>query len=151
MNLRNAYTALFLLFALTQISCSNHEMDLVDQNIEIAKKSFAAFNAHNWEEQAGYFSDTCQYLDPSYGDTHVVKSRIEKIEKYQKMEEMSPDIKDEITSIFGAGDKVVIQFISSGTAKTDQGEYTWSLPICCVFTFKDGLIVKDETYYNRGK
>jgi len=122
-------------------------MDSLENNIEIAKKSFAAFNAHNWEEQAGYFSDTCQYLDPSYGDIHVVKSRIEKIEKYSKMEEMSPDIKDEITSIFGIDDKVVIQFNSSGTAKTDQGVYKWSLPICCVFTFKDGIIIKDETYY----
>ena len=64
------------------------------------KKSFAAFNAHNWEEQASYFSDTYQYLDPSYGDTHVVKSRIEKIKKYRKMEEMSPNIKDKITSTF---------------------------------------------------
>lgn len=126
-------------------------MDIVENNIDIAKKSFAAFNAHNWEEQASYFSDTCQYLDPSYGDTPVVKSRIEKIEKYLKMEEMSADIKDEITSIFGAEDKVVIQFISSGTAKTEQGDYKWSLPICCVFTFQNGLIVKDATYYNRGK
>lgn len=135
-----------------QCSCvNNSKMDIVENNIDIAKKSFAAFNAHNWEEQASYFSDTCQYIDPSYGDTPVVKSRIEKIEKYLKMEEMSPDIKDEITSIFGAEDKVVIQFISSGTAKTEQGDYKWSLPICCVFTFQNGLIVKDATYYNRGK
>ncbi|HKI79488.1 MAG TPA: nuclear transport factor 2 family protein [Ignavibacteriaceae bacterium] len=143
---------IILLFVVLFLSsCANKENNVVLENIEISKKSFAAFNRHDWEKQAGYFSDTCQYLDPSYGDKHVVKSRAEKIAKYSKMEEMSPDIKDEITSIFGVDDKVVIQFISSGTAKSDQGDYEWSLPICCVFTFKDGLIIKDETYYNRGK
>lgn len=149
--MKQSFFFLSVLFFIQYSCVNNSNMDNAVNNIEIAKKSFAAFNAHNWEEQAGYFSDTCQYLDPTYGDTHVVKSRIEKIEKYRKMEKMSPDIKDEITTIFGVADKVVVQFISSGTAKTDQGDYNWSLPICCVFTFQNGLIVKDETYYNRGK
>lgn len=149
--MKPSFFFLSLLFFIQYSCVNNSNMENMENNIEIAKKSFAAFNAHNWEKQANYFSDTCQYLDPSYGDTHVVKSRIEKIEKYRKMEEMSPDFKDEITSIFGVGDKVVIQFISSGTAKTEQGDYKWSLPICCVFTFQNGLIIKDETYYNRGK
>ncbi|MCW5910883.1 MAG: nuclear transport factor 2 family protein [Cyclobacteriaceae bacterium] len=119
----------------------------IAKNIDTARKSFAAFNLHNWEEHASCFSDTCKYLDPSYGKEYRVVSRREKIEKYKQMEQRSPDIKDSITSIFGVGDKVVIQFISSGTAGTGQ---KWRLPICCVFTFKDGLIVKDETYYDRG-
>lgn len=63
----------------------------------------------------------------------------------------SPDIKDSITSIFGYEDKIVIQFTSTSTAKTEKGEYKWSVPICCVFTYKNGLIVIDETYYNTGK
>ncbi|MCB0753694.1 MAG: nuclear transport factor 2 family protein, partial [Ignavibacteriae bacterium] len=134
-----------------QASEINNGSDQVYKNIEIAKKSFEAFNKHDWQEQANYFSDSCSYLDPSYGDSPVVKSRKEKIEKYSKMEQMSPDITDSITSIFGVKNKVIVQFTSSGTAKTEQGYYKWSLPICCIFTFKDGLIVKDETYYNRGK
>jgi steroid delta-isomerase-like uncharacterized protein len=121
----------------------------VNQNIEIAQKSFDAFNRHEWEEQASFFSDTCQYLDPSYGKEYKTVSRKDKAQKYAGMEEKSPDIKDEITAIFGAEDKVVVQFISSGTAKTTEGSYSWSLPIITVFTFKDGLIVKDETYYDR--
>lgn len=126
------------------------KLDSVDRNLEIARKSFASFNAHNWEEHARYFSDSCSYLDPSYGDYPVIKSRKEKIVKYREMEASSPDIHDEVTSMFGVGDKVVIQFVSTGTAKTQEGSISWRVPICCVFTFKDGLIVKDETYYNRG-
>lgn len=130
---------------------SNQDTDNdVQSNIEIARKAFDAFNRHDWVEQAGFFSDSCQYLDPSYGTEYVVRSRKEKIEKYRGMEQRSPDIKDEITNIFGVGDKVVVEFTSSGTAQTEEGPYKWSLPICVVFTFKDGLIVKDATYYNRG-
>jgi ketosteroid isomerase-like protein len=147
--IRFFYCLIFPVFILGQFSCSITDPNLVDQNIEIARKSFAAFNRHDWKEQASYFSDTCKFLDPSYGDKHVTVNRKDKIAKYVKMEEMSPDIKDEITSIFGVGDKVVIQFISSGTTQTEEGRYNWRMPICCIFTIQDGLIVVDETYYNR--
>ena len=100
------------------------------RNVELAKQSFAAFNRHDWKSHAAFFSDTC---------------------KYAKMQKTSPDITDNITEIFGVGDKVVVQFVSSGTATTEKGEYKWSLPICCVFTFKNGLIACDDTYYDRGK
>ena len=72
-----------------------------EKNIELAKKSFQAFNDHNWAVQSSYFSDSCQYLDPSYGDKHVVVNRNDKAAKYAAMEKTSPDIKDSITSIFG--------------------------------------------------
>lgn len=138
-----------IIFVINIAGCNHSNDEIVDKNIEIAKKSFEAFNNHNWEKQAGYFSDSCKFLDPSYGKEYKIVNRKAKIEKYSNMEKMSPDIKDEVTSIFGAGDKVVIQFVSSGTAKTEKGEYKWSVPICCVFTIENGLIVKDETYYDR--
>lgn len=121
------------------------------KNIELAKQSFATFNKHDWKAHASFFSDSCKYLDPAYGTEHKIISRIEKAEKYKKMQETSPDILDTITCIFGIDDKVVIQFTSTGTAKTDKGSYKWSLPICCVFTFKNGLIICDDTYYNNGR
>lgn len=122
-----------------------------EKNIGLATKSFKAFNEHNWELEASYFSDTCKYLDPSYGDKYITVNRKDKAIKYAAMEQTSPDIQDSITNIFGYGNKVVIQFISTGTAKTEDGNYNWSVPICCVFTYKDGLVIIDETYYNRGK
>jgi SnoaL-like domain len=148
-------TFLYLLYITSLfvfMSCKeNADESITAQNIERAKKSFQAFNEHNWELQSSYFSDTCKYLDPSYGDTHVTVNRRDKAAKYAEMESTSPDIKDSITSIFGYDDKVVIQFTSTGTAKTENGDFKWSVPICCVFTYKDGLVVVDETYYNRGK
>ncbi|MGQ0828527.1 MAG: nuclear transport factor 2 family protein [Bacteroidota bacterium] len=132
-------------------SCNDPETSLAEKNMALAKRSFEAFNKHNWDEHASFFSDTCKYLDPSYGPEYKIVNRKDKSSKYKEMEIKSPDIKDEITDIFASGDKVVVQFISSGTAQTEQGPYKWSLPICCVFTFEKGLIVSDATYYNRGK
>ncbi|MCB0473686.1 MAG: nuclear transport factor 2 family protein [Flavobacteriaceae bacterium] len=140
-----------LILILINFSCRNKSnTEIANVNLELAERSFAAFNAHNWEQHAQFFSDSCTYLDPSYGNEYVTKSRKEKIEKYRKMEMTSPDIKDDITSLFAVDDKVVVQFISSGTAKMETRDYMWSLPICCIFTFKDGIIIRDETYYNRG-
>jgi hypothetical protein len=143
---------LLIMSSIFILSCTIDKKESIPvKNIELAKKSFAAFNAHNWELQASFFSDTCKYLDPSYGDKHVVVNRKEKAIKYASLEQTSPDIKDSITSIFGYEDKVVIQFTSTGTAITEKGKYKWSVPICCVFTYKDGIVIVDETYYNRGK
>ena len=146
-------TFYFLLISISLLTMSHiaKKSFTTSENIELAKKSFQAFNIHNWELQSSYFSDECKYLDPSYGDTHVVVNRKDKAAKYRAMEKTSPDIKDSITSIFGIDDKVVIQFISTGTAMTEKGEYKWRVPICCIFTYKDGLVIIDETYYNRGK
>ena len=45
-----------------------------------------------------------------------------KAEKYSGMQEISPDIKNEVKEIFGVDDKVVIQFTSPGTVITEQGK-----------------------------
>jgi hypothetical protein len=141
----------FLLLIL-MISCKNNNTgNPLYKNIELAKKTFNAFNEHNWVLQASFFSDTCKYLDPSYGNQHITVSQKDKVIKYSAMEQISPDIHDSIINIFGYGNKVVIQFTSTGTAKTEQGNYKWSVPICCIFTYKDSLIIVDETYYNKGK
>lgn len=143
--------AMLLLASMLNSGFGQTAVKSTERNIELAQSAFAAFNKHDWHLQASYFSDTCRYLDPSYGNEYKMVSRKEKAEKYRKMEEKSPDIKDEIVEIFGINDKVVIQFISSGTFQGETGPVKWSLPICCIFTFKNGLIIKDETYYNRGK
>jgi len=143
----------FLCLWLVTNACSfdkKTEGEVANHNIELAKAAFSAFNEHDWVKQASYFSDTCRFLDPSYGTEYKLVNRAQKVVKYSGMQITSPDIRDDISSIFAAGDKVVVQFVSSGTARTPEGSYQWSLPICSVFTFQDGLIVRCETYYNRG-
>lgn len=131
-----------ILFVCSVLSCSPPP----DNNVEIAHKMFEAFNKHEWEAMANFYSDPAMFLDPSYGKTSVAKSRKETIAKYREMQQLFPDINDEIIGIYPSGDKVTVEFISTGTG-SDGSSFT--LPIICVLTIKDGLIVKDATYYDQ--
>lgn len=122
--------------------------DLTNPNIKVAMQMFAAFNQHDWKKMANYYIEEAQFLDPAYGTEYVKKRREEIIVKYAGMEKMSPDIHDEIAGVYASGDKVIVEFVSSGSLKNGE---KWSLPICSILTIKQGKIIKDATYYNNGK
>lgn len=106
---------------------------------------FEAFNRHNWQAMANYYSQTASFLDPSFGTAYVDKTREETVAKYAEMEKMFPDVHDEIKGIYPSEDKVIVEFIASGTG---PDSVRLKLLIISVLTFKDGLIVKDATYYD---
>ena len=141
---------IFLTLLLLLISCQNKEQALPlnqsNENIEIAKKLFEAFNNLDWELMAGYYAETAKFLDPSYGIDYVEKEQSDLVEKYSGMEKMSQDIKDSITGIYSDGNKVIIEFISSGTSPNGD---KWRLPLCTVLTIENGKIVRDATYYDK--
>ncbi len=115
------------------------------KNVAIANAMFDAFNKHQWEAMAGYYAEPASFLDPSFGLEYVNKSRAEVAEKYRGMEDVFPDIHDELTGIYPHEDKVIVEFVSTGKA---SDSVSFSLPIITVLTIKDGLIVKDATYYD---
>jgi ketosteroid isomerase-like protein len=133
---------LILLVVCSILSCSPPP----NKNADVAHKMFEAFNNHNWEEMASYYSDPALFLDPSYGKSFVSKTRNETALKYAEMQKMFPDVNDEIIGIYPSDDKVTVEFISTGTS-SDGTSFT--LPIITVLTFKDGLIIKDATYYDQ--
>lgn len=120
-------------------------VEIAAQNLNSAKALFAAFNQHDWNKMADFYAKDAQFLDPAYGMDWVKKNREELMANYKGMQKNSPDIKDELTTIFAAADQVSIQFTSSGTTEGQQ----WSIPISTVLTFKDGKIIKDATYYDK--
>lgn len=116
-----------------------------DQNVTRTREMFEAFNRHNWQAMANYYSQTASFLDPSFGTAYVDKTREETVAKYAEMEKMFPDVHDEIKGIYPSEDKVIVEFIASGTG---PDSVRLKLLIISVLTFKDGLIVKDATYYD---
>lgn len=115
-------------------------------NAKAAKSMFEAFNRHDWKAMASYYADTASFLDPSFGSRYVKKVRAETAGKYAAMQQMFPDIKDDINAVHTSGNVVVIEFTSSGTP---AGGQKWHLPICSILTFNDkGKIIKDATYYD---
>lgn len=117
-------------------------------NKEIVQKLFNAFNKHDWKSFAACYANDADFLDPSYGKEFVKQTPQQLIEKYGELQKIIPDIKDDLIGIYEAGEKVIVEFVSSGTLPNGD---KMKLPICTVFTIKDGKITKDATYYDEEK
>jgi hypothetical protein len=134
---------LFLGISLVTISCGTRDNE---KNIAVASLMFEAFNQHDWEKMTSYYSDEALFLDPSYGTEYVTKSRKETAGKYAELQKMFPNIRDHIVGMYPSGDKVTVEFVSSGTL---GDTLKFQLPIVTVLTFKAGIIIKDATYYDQ--
>ena len=133
-----------LLISLAMLeSCK--KQDSTAANVEVANKMFAAFNKHDWEAMANCYAETASFLDPSFGTEYVSKTRQETVEKYNEMTKMFPDLHDEVIDMYATGDKVIAEFIATGSM---GDSVKFRIPIAIVLTMKDGLIVKDATYYD---
>lgn len=114
-------------------------------NKEIVMKLFTAFNKHDWKTYANCYTPDAEFLDPSYGKEYVKQTTRQLIEKYSGFEKAIPDIRDDIKGIYEAGEKIIVEFISSGTLPDGK---KMKLPICTIFTIKDGKIIRDATYFD---
>jgi ketosteroid isomerase-like protein len=95
---------------------------------------------------ANMYTETADFKDPSLGQGIVKQTREQIVKKYEELSQAFPDVKDEVVSIYPSGDKhIIVEFISTGTAP-DSSKF--ELPICTIFTFENGLIIKDFTYYD---
>ena len=112
---------------------------------DIVNKMFEAFNKHDWKAMAECYIDSAEFLDPSLGKKYVKLSHTQLISKYSAIQSSAPDVHDEVISSYVAKDKVIVEFITSGTSSGQK----WSFPICTVFTIKDGKIIRDATYYDQ--
>lgn len=126
------------------LSCQSADSVLAT-NAAKSKELFEAFNRHDWNAMANYYTDSALFLDPPYGSDYVVKSRKETVAKYAEMQKMFSDIHDEVVGVYPSQDKVTVEFVSTGTAEDGS---KFELPIVSILTFKDGLIIRDATYYD---
>ncbi len=131
------------------VSCSEKKSNQQEQsqaNIKIAKSVFEHFNNHDWEGMANLYIENAEFKDPEYGIEKVTKTRASIVEHYTEMNQIFPDIKDEVISMYPSGDKnIIVEFISTGTAPDGS---TFALPVCTIFTIENGMITKDYNYYD---
>ena len=83
--------------------------------------------------------------DPAYGITNVKMTKDDIIKKYSELQQMIPDVQDNLINMYHSGDNVIVEFESSGTAP-DSSKFV--LPICTIFEIKSGKITKDLIYYD---
>ena len=143
----------FLTLAIGLLSCNDQtdkEMETKDvqqeRNIELTKKYFDYFNKHEWEKMAEMYTETAEFKDPSLGQGIIKQTQREIVVKYAELNRVFPDLYDEVIQVYPSGDNhIIVEFVSTGTAPDDS---KFELPICTIFTFENGKITKDFTYYD---
>ena len=133
---------------LTFISCNNNKektMEATD-NEKLVKQYFEHFNKHEWTKMANMYAETAAFKDPTLGQGIVMQTRQQIIDKYSELNEVFPDVHDEVIQIYSSGGKhIIVEFVSSGTAPDNS---KFELPICTIFTIENGMITKDFTYFD---
>ena len=117
----------------------------VSENEKVATLMFQYFNQHEWKKMAEMYAENAQFLDPSFGSEYVSQTREQTASKYAEMEKMFPDLHDEIVGMYSSGDKVIVEFVATGSS---GDSIKFKLPIAAILTIQDGKIVKDATYYD---
>ncbi|MBL7702478.1 MAG: nuclear transport factor 2 family protein [Ferruginibacter sp.] len=113
---------------------------------KFVKQYFDHFNRHNWDKMAAMYADTAAFKDPSLGTGIVMQTRRQIAEKYAALQKDVPDVRDSVIQIYPSGDEhVIVEFISKGTAPDGS---KFELPVCTIFTFEQGKIIADYTYYD---
>ncbi len=116
------------------------------KNIDLVTTYFEYFNAHDWVKMSQLYSENAQFKDPSLGEGIIIQTKEEIRKKYTELQQMFPDIEDQVIQLYPSGENIVIvEFVSSGTA---QDGTRFKLPICSIFTFENGLITKDYSYFD---
>ena len=112
-------------------------------NETVVKAIFSAFNRHDWKSMLANYDSRAVFIDPSFEAPVNDQSKI--LAHHQEMVNYFPDIHDEIKSIFACRDIVVVEFVAWG--KGTDGR-SFQLPICTVFTLRNGKVIRDATYYD---
>lgn len=139
-------TVSILILAL--IACNNSKENTMakSDNEELVKIYFEHFNRHEWKKMADMYSENAEFKDPSLGQGIVKQTRQQFIEKYSELSKIFPDLNDKVIQIYPSDDNhIIVEFVSSGTAPDGS---KFELPICTIFTFENGIITKDFTYYD---
>lgn len=92
------------------------------------------------------YVENAAFKDPTFGTEIVKQSKKQIIAKYSELHKTFPDIRDNIIHLYPSGPGyMIVEFISTGTAPDGS---KFKLPICTVFTIKNGKIIQDYTYYD---
>jgi ketosteroid isomerase-like protein len=138
--------SIFTLFCtLSVLSCQKDNNQSVE-NERLIRQFFENFNKHDYTKMAMMYVENAEFKDPSLGKGIIKQTREQTIKKYQELNNVFPNIHDEIQNVYPSGnDQVIVEFISSGTA-LDKSKF--ELPICTIFTIENGMITKDFTYFD---
>jgi ketosteroid isomerase-like protein len=128
------------------LACNTANKNSIVTNNAFIQKYFETFNKHDWAALANFYADTAQFKDPTLGKGIITQTKQQTIKKYTELNAISPNLHDKIVTTYITNDStIVVEFISTGTALDSTN---FELPICSILTLRNGLIVKDFTYFD---
>ncbi len=144
MNKLLKFPVFLMLFFVLFSGCKTSEK--MESSSKFIEQYFRYFNNHDFKSMAEMYVENASFKDPSLGKGIVKQSRAQTIKKYTELQQVFPDLKDKVLSVYPSGEKnIIVEFISSGTAADGT---SFELPICTIFTIENNLITHDYTYYD---
>lgn len=117
----------------------------------VAKDYIGAWNSHDADKIASFFTDDCVYEDLAFGMVARGKKEIKDFIKVTFV--WSPDLKFELKSFFSAGGRTATEWVMTGT---HAGELpgmpatgkSFSLRGVSISELREGKISRNTDYYN---
>jgi ketosteroid isomerase-like protein len=133
---RRAIPVSFLLA--TCIAACAHAPSAQTSAQELVDARFATFNRHDLDGIVKLYAPDAMLTSPGFCTPRQGQEGARR--SYGDLFKTYPDISDEVVSYVAEGDHIAVQFV------VHLGKY--SAPLATFLTLKDGLIVRDDTYYD---
>lgn len=105
---------------------------------QLVDARFATFNHHDLDGIVKLYAPDAVLTSPGFCSPRQGQEGARR--SYGDLFKAYPDISDEVVSYVAEGDHIAVQFV------VHLGKYT--APLATFLTVKDGLIVRDDTYYD---
>ena len=109
---------------------------------DIIQQLFLAFNRHDLDAMARLYARDAVLDSPDFCSARSGPEGVRKT--YADLFRTFPDIIDQVAVSIGNGDRVAVQFVAHSQGFEPTGE----LRLATFFTIRNGLIVRDETYFD---
>jgi ketosteroid isomerase-like protein len=105
---------------------------------QLVDARFATFNHHDLDGIVKLYAPDAVLTSPGYCSPRLGEAGVRRA--YGELFKAYPDISDDVTGYVAQGDHIAVQYV------VHFGKYT--APLASFLTLKDGLIVRDDTYYD---
>jgi steroid delta-isomerase-like uncharacterized protein len=126
-------------------------------NVSIARRLYDGWNERAFDEVVQYAADDAELTTVGTGDVFRGKDGARRYN--ENWANGFPDGRVTIDQVHAVGDTVIVEFTGrgthTGTLATSMGDIpatgrSMTLKLCDVIEFRDGLIVKQRSYFDTG-
>ncbi|MEO0613060.1 MAG: nuclear transport factor 2 family protein [Pseudomonadota bacterium] len=135
----------FIPFIVAGLILGACETTPLDQDVAaktLVEDLFAAFNAHDSKALAAFYTEDAQVISPETCQPTIGRAAI--TANYDALFEQIPDVRDNVKTVLVDGNSIALTFVASSQISGQEHE----LPIAAFITIEDGLIARDEAYFD---